>query len=101
MYTLRCKVVHEGTTFLSNDDCTRIIFTQGSSHRDISSVSNSKTTIIEKQLNIDTFLQEILTAIQKWSVSKSAKQLFPDFDIVSGAFSTTNFDGMQVFCDCN
>ena len=101
MYTLRCKVVHEGTTFLSNEDCTRIIFTQGQSHRNIAGVSDGKTMIIEKQLNIDRFLQEIFLAIQNWSTTKKSQQLSLDFEIISGLFSTTSLNGSQVFCNCD
>ena len=74
---------------------------QGQSHRNIAGVSDGETTIIEKQLNIDRFLQEILLAIQKWSTTKKAQQLSLDFEIISGLFSTTNLNGSQVFCNCD
>lgn len=101
MYTLRCKVTHEGTVLLSNDDCTRIIMTLGSSHRNVGCVSNSKSTIIEKQLNIRRFLEEILFSISKWATTKSDKELTLDFDIFDVNFSSTNLNGAQAFHNCN
>ncbi|MGM9635315.1 MAG: hypothetical protein ACI3YE_04090 [Candidatus Avispirillum sp.] len=101
MYTLRCKILHEGTIFLNNSDCTRIILTQGMSHRNIATISDGKTKIVEKQLNVDRFLEEIIAAITAWASKKEEKQLLLDFNIISGKFSSTELNGSQVFSNCD
>ncbi len=96
IYSLRCKVCHEGTLNIGNNNLSSVILSKGHSHRNVCTVSNGKVVIIQKQLNIDMFIKEIINAIKLW-LSKTSKNVILDFDIQVGKFSSANLDGLQVF----
>ena len=100
IYSLRCKVLHEGTLNIENPDLSQIILSTGGSHRNKAVVSNGKITITETQLNPLLFVDEIVLCIEEWIKKKSEEDITLSFNITS-TFSSANLDGSQVFFNCN
>ena len=99
IYSLRCKILHEGTLNIKNPDLTRIIFSTGGSHRNKLIVNNNQISITEIQLNPLLFVEEIVICIEKWISNKQPEETMLDFNITD-TFSSLNLNGLQAVLNC-
>jgi hypothetical protein len=110
IYQLRCSVLHEGTNTIDENNkekyediknLYRIIFTLTPSHRNKSSIGKEPNIIEEIQINIHTFIEEIINSIQIWMSTKDKSSYTLDFSIENISWSTTDKNGACGFKDCS
>jgi len=105
IYKLRCSVLHESSNIINKDidgkPLYKIILITRQYHRNDFTSSDGVTTVHEIQLNVCSFIKEIVESITKWMATKPPDQTTLDFTIETGAWSSTTVGGATAFIDCS
>jgi hypothetical protein len=110
IYQLRCSVLHESTNYINKKDRSKypdienlyqIIITNSLSHRNRVKISNDGKTIDEIQINVESFIKEIVKSIKEWMKKKDTKEYTLKFSIELDKWSSTEINGHYGFKDCS